>query len=181
MNSIFTLISEKIYFKNTYQQISTSGFGKAWFILPNNKLVDVSDECGPGTNDHVGLLSILDSKELITFFNISPKMLDGVLKEIRGDNFETDLLNVCWDKIYKKKILRARLFESILSLTFGFKLITLREIQNHIENNRLPGKGVKEFWFEDALGERDFFRTNLEAIFASSTFNEILNKQKGDS
>lgn len=54
----------------TYHDVKEGKYGKGWMITPSGGMVDVTDEFGGGTNDHVGIFML---PERFGDFNISDK------------------------------------------------------------------------------------------------------------
>ena len=106
---------------------------KGYFILPNNKLVSLSDEFGPGTNDHVGYIAATENPEM---FGLSeedvPKFLDALDE---GDGYT---ISFYWQKIYDSGVLRVREFENTIYIqSQNVDLPTFKRLKKLYDTNKI--------------------------------------------
>ena len=176
MSSIFSLISEKIELKKSQKEIKKTKFGKGYFILPNknDKLLDVTDELGSGTNDHIGISTSLENGKL---FGIPKPLIKKAKSEIDEGQEDLNTLNQIWDIIYNSGAIKVRVLKtskvSQVVLTFSFKKVPLVKIQQHLIKDRIPMIKDANYYFADGLGSREEFDTNLVEIMVSNSISEI--------
>jgi hypothetical protein len=150
---------------DVFSDIKMGDMGRGAFIMPDNKLVDVTGDFGGGTNDHVGMFVTAEHPEE---FGISKSLAAKITKEAEGGMAEFQNTMKGWNKVYGKGIIRVRDFDKgNVGFNFRTDKVSPNQVATHIEAGRIPH--AAEYWFE-----ADSSKTTPE-FYGKATLRDLKN------
>jgi 2'-5' RNA ligase len=166
---------------DTYDEIKDGPFGKGYFILPNGKLADVTDDfIGSGDESHVGWLIASDNYKLFGLSESDADYLRTMFTKTSQSKRDWEKYDKVWEKIFTSGIVRVREWHNEISIEVNENNNnTLRKIQSLVDNDKIGLSVGKEIIISGWSKAYDNIYTNYgELMSAKYVVGEELKQSK---
>jgi uncharacterized protein len=172
----------KSEYPKTVDEIKGTEFGRGYFIAPDGDLIDISNEFGDATNDHVGSLGMDEYAKKLGLPDEDVKEMKEISKALKSTDFSDDNFDDIVDRhtfkssemmmdAFDKGALRVRFFGNQVAIEG--RDIPLSKVQDYIADKKLPSDKKATYFIDGASGVSREVEAKLSDLLLAKRWNAL--------